>query len=118
MIALLYILQLVFLHRQLCISLILLCTYVYRRTPSRSCTVVCCCATAYKQHRVLLLQRTAQSQLFDSITENFNSGIEDEQKSLEQRLLEQQRQSEEDSRWLAREEVRSTVNFLALTKRF
>lgn len=51
-------------------------------------------------------QRIVQSQLFDSITENFSSGIDDEQKLLEQRLLEQQRQSEEDSRWLAREEVR------------
>jgi hypothetical protein len=45
------------------------------------------------------------SQLFDNLTDNLNSGIDDEQKLLEQRLLEQQRQSEEDSRWLAREEV-------------
>lgn len=45
------------------------------------------------------------SQLFDNLTDNFNSGVDDEQKLLEQRLLEQQRQSEEDSRWLAREEV-------------
>ncbi|XP_076672021.1 protein tyrosine kinase 2 Fak isoform X2 [Andrena cerasifolii] len=54
-------------------------------------------------------QRTAQSQLFDSITENFTSGVDDEQKLLEQRLLEQQRQSEEDSRWLAREEKRLSI---------
>ncbi|XP_043529655.1 focal adhesion kinase 1 isoform X5 [Frieseomelitta varia] len=54
-------------------------------------------------------QRTIQSQIFDSITENFNSGIDDEQKLLEQRLLEQQRQSEEDSRWLAREEKRLSI---------
>ncbi|OAD62388.1 Focal adhesion kinase 1 [Eufriesea mexicana] len=54
-------------------------------------------------------QRTIQSQLFDSITENFSSGIDDEQKLLEQRLLEQQRQSEEDSRWLAREEKRLSI---------
>ncbi|XP_020723404.1 uncharacterized protein LOC100651181 isoform X2 [Bombus terrestris] len=53
-------------------------------------------------------QRTIQSQ-FDNITENFNSGIDDEQKLLEQRLLEQQRQSEEDSRWLAREEKRLSI---------
>ncbi|XP_060821683.1 focal adhesion kinase 1 isoform X5 [Bombus pascuorum] len=52
--------------------------------------------------------RTIQSQ-FDNITENFNSGIDDEQKLLEQRLLEQQRQSEEDSRWLAREEKRLSI---------
>lgn len=56
--------------------------------------------------RIFFFQRIVQSQLFDSITENFSSGIDDEQKLLEQRLLEQQRQSEEDSRWLAREEVR------------
>ena len=49
-------------------------------------------------------QRNAQSQMFDS-RNDFNSHIEDEQKFLEKRLLEQQRQSEEDSRWLAREEV-------------
>ncbi|XP_076239601.1 protein tyrosine kinase 2 Fak isoform X2 [Calliopsis andreniformis] len=54
-------------------------------------------------------QRIVQSQLFDSVTENFNSGLEDEQKLLEQRLLEQQRQSEEDSRWLAREEKRLSI---------
>ncbi|XP_026668383.1 protein-tyrosine kinase 2-beta isoform X2 [Ceratina calcarata] len=54
-------------------------------------------------------QRNAQSQLFDSITENFSGGIDDEQKLLEQRLLEQQRQSEEDSRWLAREEKRLSI---------
>ncbi|CAL7934600.1 unnamed protein product [Xylocopa violacea] len=54
-------------------------------------------------------QKTIHSQLFDSITENFNSGIDDEQKLLEQRLLEQQRQSEEDSRWLAREEKRLSI---------
>ncbi|XP_026668386.1 focal adhesion kinase 1 isoform X5 [Ceratina calcarata] len=53
--------------------------------------------------------RNAQSQLFDSITENFSGGIDDEQKLLEQRLLEQQRQSEEDSRWLAREEKRLSI---------
>lgn len=44
--------------------------------------------------------------MFDNLTDNFNNGVDDEQKLLEQRLLEQQRQSEEDSRWLAREEVR------------
>ncbi|XP_076766471.1 protein tyrosine kinase 2 Fak isoform X2 [Xylocopa sonorina] len=54
-------------------------------------------------------QKTIHSQLFDSITENYNSGIDDEQKLLEQRLLEQQRQSEEDSRWLAREEKRLSI---------
>lgn len=40
--------------------------------------------------------------------ENFGSGVNDERKLLEQRLLEQQRQSEEDRRWLAKEEV--TIN--------
>ncbi|XP_039305531.1 uncharacterized protein LOC105205797 isoform X2 [Solenopsis invicta] len=54
-------------------------------------------------------QRNVHSQLFDSLTDNFNSGIDDEQKLLEQRLLEQQRQSEEDSRWLAREEKRLSI---------
>ncbi|XP_076629030.1 protein tyrosine kinase 2 Fak isoform X3 [Colletes latitarsis] len=54
-------------------------------------------------------QRAVQSQLLDSVTENFNSGIDDEQKLLEQRLLQQQRQSEEDSRWLAREEKRLSI---------
>ncbi|KAL6447379.1 hypothetical protein ACFW04_001532 [Cataglyphis niger] len=54
-------------------------------------------------------QRNAQSQLFDNLTDNFNSGVDDEQKILEQRLLEQQRQSEEDSRWLAREEKRLSI---------
>jgi len=49
------------------------------------------------------------SQLFDNLTDNFTSGIDDEQKLLEQRLLEQQRQSEEDSRWLAREEVKKKL---------
>lgn len=54
------------------------------------------------------------SQLFDNPTsDNFNSGIDDEQKLLEQRLLEQQRQSEEDSRWLAREEVCSFAHTLS-----
>ncbi|XP_043249664.1 focal adhesion kinase 1 isoform X4 [Colletes gigas] len=53
--------------------------------------------------------RAVQSQLLDSVTENFNSGIDDEQKLLEQRLLQQQRQSEEDSRWLAREEKRLSI---------
>ncbi|XP_020291296.1 focal adhesion kinase 1 isoform X2 [Pseudomyrmex gracilis] len=55
-------------------------------------------------------QRNMHSQLFDNPTsDNFNSGIDDEQKLLEQRLLEQQRQSEEDSRWLAREEKRLSI---------
>ncbi|XP_011690987.1 PREDICTED: focal adhesion kinase 1 [Wasmannia auropunctata] len=54
-------------------------------------------------------QRNVHSQLFDSMIDNFNSGIDDEQKLLEQRLLEQQRQSEEDSRWLAREEKRLSI---------
>ncbi|XP_032686536.1 uncharacterized protein LOC116851338 isoform X3 [Odontomachus brunneus] len=54
-------------------------------------------------------QRNVHSQLFDNLTDNFNSGIDDEQKLLEQRLLEQQRQSEEDSRWLAREEKRLSI---------
>ncbi|KMR04988.1 focal adhesion kinase 1 [Lasius niger] len=54
-------------------------------------------------------QRNAHSQLFDNLTDNFNSGVDDEQKLLEQRLLEQQRQSEEDSRWLAREEKRLSI---------
>ncbi|KYN12384.1 Focal adhesion kinase 1 [Trachymyrmex cornetzi] len=53
--------------------------------------------------------RNVHSQLFDNLTDNFNSGIDDEQKLLEQRLLEQQRQSEEDSRWLAREEKRLSI---------
>nr|XP_031829306.1 focal adhesion kinase 1 isoform X3 [Nomia melanderi] len=53
--------------------------------------------------------RVVQSQLFDNVTENFGSSIDDEQKLLEQRLLEQQRQSEEDSRWLAREEKRLSI---------
>ncbi|XP_036147458.1 uncharacterized protein LOC105833444 isoform X3 [Monomorium pharaonis] len=55
-------------------------------------------------------QRNVHSQLFDNLTDNFNSGIDDEQKLLEQRLLEQQRQSEEDSRWLAREEVQKRLS--------
>ncbi|XP_014476584.1 PREDICTED: focal adhesion kinase 1 isoform X5 [Dinoponera quadriceps] len=54
-------------------------------------------------------QRNVHSQLFDNPTDNFNSGVDDEQKLLEQRLLEQQRQSEEDSRWLAREEKRLSI---------
>ncbi|XP_018403601.1 PREDICTED: focal adhesion kinase 1 [Cyphomyrmex costatus] len=54
-------------------------------------------------------QRNVHSQLFDNLPDNFNSGIDDEQKLLEQRLLEQQRQSEEDSRWLAREEKRLSI---------
>ncbi|XP_011647332.1 uncharacterized protein LOC105433628 [Pogonomyrmex barbatus] len=54
-------------------------------------------------------QRNMHSQLFDNLSDNFNSGIDDEQKLLEQRLLEQQRQSEEDSRWLAREEKRLSI---------
>ncbi|KAL0119696.1 hypothetical protein PUN28_007856 [Cardiocondyla obscurior] len=54
-------------------------------------------------------QKNVHSQLFDNLTDNFNSGIDDEQKLLEQRLLEQQRQSEEDSRWLAREEKRLSI---------
>ncbi|XP_035731447.1 focal adhesion kinase 1-like isoform X1 [Vespa mandarinia] len=53
-------------------------------------------------------QRGAQSQIFDSGADSF-TGIDDEQKLLEQRLLEQQRQSEEDSRWLAREEKRLSI---------
>jgi putative protein kinase ArgK-like GTPase of G3E family len=53
------------------------------------------------------LQRNTQSQLFEGIGE-FNPRVEDEQQFLEKRLLEQQRQSEEDSRWLAREEVNSS----------
>ncbi|XP_078037265.1 protein tyrosine kinase 2 Fak isoform X3 [Augochlora pura] len=54
-------------------------------------------------------QRAVQSQFFDNVAENFGSGVDDEQKLLEQRLLEQQRQSEEDSRWLAREEKRLSI---------
>ncbi|XP_076296807.1 protein tyrosine kinase 2 Fak isoform X3 [Lasioglossum baleicum] len=54
-------------------------------------------------------QRAVQSQFFDNVAEYFGSGVEDEQKLLEQRLLEQQRQSEEDSRWLAREEKRLSI---------
>ncbi|XP_019888475.2 focal adhesion kinase 1 isoform X3 [Ooceraea biroi] len=54
-------------------------------------------------------QRNMHSQLFDNMTDNLNTGIDDEQKLLEQRLLEQQRQSEEDSRWLAREEKRLSI---------
>ncbi|XP_012286001.1 focal adhesion kinase 1 isoform X2 [Orussus abietinus] len=52
--------------------------------------------------------RNAQSLLFES-TETFYQGADDEQKLLERRLLEQQRQSEEDSRWLAREEKRLSI---------
>ncbi|XP_074102045.1 protein tyrosine kinase 2 Fak isoform X2 [Cotesia typhae] len=54
-------------------------------------------------------QRNVQSQLFDSITDNIHNSIDEEQKLLEQRLFEQQRQSEEDSRWLAREEKRLSI---------
>lgn len=66
------------------------------------------------QDWLILFQRVVQSQLFDNVTENFGSSIDDEQKLLEQRLLEQQRQSEEDSRWLAREEVTETSNLRQL----
>ncbi|XP_032454828.1 focal adhesion kinase 1 isoform X9 [Nasonia vitripennis] len=52
--------------------------------------------------------RNAQSQMFES-TGDFNPRVEDEQQFLEKRLLEQQRQSEEDSRWLAREEKRLSI---------
>ena len=48
--------------------------------------------------------------MFES-TGDFNPRVEDEQQLLEKRLLEQQRQSEEDSRWLAREEVRK-INWI------
>ncbi|XP_046612335.1 focal adhesion kinase 1 isoform X2 [Neodiprion virginianus] len=54
-------------------------------------------------------QRNTQSQLFDGAIEHFGHSVDDEQKLLEQRLLEQQRQSEEDSRWLAREEKRLSI---------
>ncbi|XP_053593208.1 uncharacterized protein LOC103577529 [Microplitis demolitor] len=54
-------------------------------------------------------QRNAQSQLFESMTDNVHNSIDEEQKLLEQRLFEQQRQSEEDSRWLAREEKRLSI---------
>ncbi|XP_033226318.1 focal adhesion kinase 1 isoform X1 [Belonocnema kinseyi] len=54
-------------------------------------------------------QRNAQSQIFDCSGESFNHGVEEEAKLLEKRLLEQQRQSEEDSRWLAREEKRLSI---------
>ncbi|XP_043473036.1 focal adhesion kinase 1 isoform X5 [Leptopilina heterotoma] len=53
--------------------------------------------------------RNAQSQIFESSGEIFNTGLEEEAKLLEKRLLEQQRQSEEDSRWLAREEKRLSI---------
>ncbi|XP_046418718.1 focal adhesion kinase 1 isoform X7 [Neodiprion virginianus] len=53
--------------------------------------------------------RNTQSQLFDGAIEHFGHSVDDEQKLLEQRLLEQQRQSEEDSRWLAREEKRLSI---------
>lgn len=59
----------------------------------------------YSIDGISILQRNAQSQIFDGVNENFCRTVDDEQKLLEQRLLEQQRQSEEDSRWLAREEV-------------
>ncbi|XP_046418719.1 focal adhesion kinase 1 isoform X8 [Neodiprion virginianus] len=54
-------------------------------------------------------ERNTQSQLFDGAIEHFGHSVDDEQKLLEQRLLEQQRQSEEDSRWLAREEKRLSI---------
>ncbi|KAK0171029.1 hypothetical protein PV328_008795 [Microctonus aethiopoides] len=56
-----------------------------------------------------------QSQLCNDpalISRDHNTGhdrIDEEQKLLEQRLTEQQRQSEEDSRWLAREEKRLSI---------
>ncbi|KAJ8673206.1 hypothetical protein QAD02_004468 [Eretmocerus hayati] len=53
-------------------------------------------------------QRNAQSQMFES-SGDFKPRIEDEQQFLEKRLLEQQRQSEEDGRWLAREEKRLSI---------
>ncbi|XP_015522074.1 focal adhesion kinase 1 isoform X7 [Neodiprion lecontei] len=53
--------------------------------------------------------RNTQSQVFDGAIEHFGHSVDDEQKLLEQRLLEQQRQSEEDSRWLAREEKRLSI---------
>ncbi|XP_046474625.1 focal adhesion kinase 1 isoform X7 [Neodiprion pinetum] len=54
-------------------------------------------------------ERNTQSQVFDGAIEHFGHSVDDEQKLLEQRLLEQQRQSEEDSRWLAREEKRLSI---------
>ncbi|XP_048506563.1 focal adhesion kinase 1 isoform X2 [Athalia rosae] len=54
-------------------------------------------------------QRNAQSQICESTNDIFSHSVDDEQKLLEQRLLEQQRQSEEDSRWLAREEKRLSI---------
>ncbi|XP_014212063.1 focal adhesion kinase 1 [Copidosoma floridanum] len=53
-------------------------------------------------------QRNAQSQMFET-TADFNPRVEDVKQFLEKRLLEQQRQSEEDSRWLAREEKRLSI---------
>ncbi|XP_048506565.1 focal adhesion kinase 1 isoform X4 [Athalia rosae] len=53
--------------------------------------------------------RNAQSQICESTNDIFSHSVDDEQKLLEQRLLEQQRQSEEDSRWLAREEKRLSI---------
>lgn len=59
-------------------------------------------------------QRNAKSQFFECSLD-FSHGIENEQKLLEKRLLEQQRQSEEDSRWLAREEVLSqNINYFVI----
>ncbi|XP_031785611.1 focal adhesion kinase 1 isoform X3 [Nasonia vitripennis] len=63
---------------------------------------------AQQQHEQQQQQRNAQSQMFES-TGDFNPRVEDEQQFLEKRLLEQQRQSEEDSRWLAREEKRLSI---------
>ncbi|XP_043274761.1 focal adhesion kinase 1 isoform X7 [Venturia canescens] len=55
-------------------------------------------------------QRNAHSQILESSSNEGNScNVDDEQKLLEQRLFEQQRQSEEDSRWLAREEKRLSI---------
>ncbi|XP_043473033.1 focal adhesion kinase 1 isoform X3 [Leptopilina heterotoma] len=65
----------------------------------------CSSMTEEVQHE----QRNAQSQIFESSGEIFNTGLEEEAKLLEKRLLEQQRQSEEDSRWLAREEKRLSI---------
>lgn len=53
----------------------------------------------------IFTQRNAKSCIFETASNILEHDVNNEQLLLEQRLLEQQRQSEEDGRWLAREEV-------------